>query len=552
MISGRSLLLCVRIVMTSLPQTRIPSRPRLGCDRAAKLRACSHGGDVSITLGDEDNYNSLMHRELQLRQEEVKIRALDNYEHRKEEVEAKRMDVIYIHVLMQQNLIALPVCQSLYRFCAGPVTINYANSTLEKAILEMNPHRWTKTEAEIGDVLPDIRYKKQCLAALKKRDNSRQTLHNNQKQWNVRAMTTATINEKCHNCGKVGNKARYCKEKNVATGANAQPISTCYDCGKQGHTRNRGPQKVKQEEVGEARIRAYAIKDVEPQGPNVVTGTFLLNNRYAFILFDLGSERSFVGTRFSSMLNIDPVKIGACYEIELADGKHDVVIVYGENVVRIPYGNKMLIVDSDKGVSRLRVISCIKAHVPIICDFPEVFSEELPGLPPPRQREFRIDLVPAAAPVARAPYRLASSEMRELYVQLQELLEKGFIHPSSSPWGALVLFVKKKDGSFRRCIDFRELNKLTIKNHYLLPRINDLFDQLQGSSMYSKIDLRSGYHQLRIKEEDIPITTFRTRVLLEEQLLEPALNLTVHCCGLEFRVLNGYDQKSFDEERGLN
>ncbi|GJZ80907.1 putative reverse transcriptase domain-containing protein, partial [Tanacetum coccineum] len=139
------------------------------------------------------------------------------------------------------------------------------------------------------------------------------------------------------------------------------------------------------------------------------------------------------------------------------------------------------------------------------------FPEELPGLPPPRQVEFRIDLVPGVAPVARAPYRLAPSEMRELSVQLQELLEKGFIRPSSSPWGAPVLFVKKKDGSFRMCIDYRELNKLTVKNRYPLPRIDNLFDQLQGSSVYSKIDLRSGYHQLRIKEEDIPITAFRTR-----------------------------------------
>ncbi|GJY53259.1 putative reverse transcriptase domain-containing protein, partial [Tanacetum coccineum] len=112
---------------------------------------------------------------------------------------------------------------------------------------------------------------------------------------------------------------------------------------------------------------------------------------------------------------------------------------------------------------------------------------------------------------ARAPYRLAPSEMKELSEQLKELLEKGFIRPSSSPWGAPVLFVKKKDGSFRMCIDYHELNKLTVKNRYPLPRIDDLFDQLQGSSVYSKIDLRSGYHQLRVREEDIPITAFRTR-----------------------------------------
>ncbi|GJZ41344.1 putative reverse transcriptase domain-containing protein, partial [Tanacetum coccineum] len=149
--------------------------------------------------------------------------------------------------------------------------------------------------------------------------------------------------------------------------------------------------------------------------------------------------------------------------------------------------------------------------VPIVRDFPEVFPEDLPGLPPARPVEFQIDLIPGAAPIARAPYRLAPSKMKELSEQLQELSDKGFIRPSSSPWGAPVLFVKKKDRSFRMCIDYRELNKLTVKNCYPLPRIDDLFDQLQGSSIYSKIDLRSGYHQLRVREQDIPKTEFQTR-----------------------------------------
>nr|GEZ72598.1 putative reverse transcriptase domain, ribonuclease H-like domain, aspartic peptidase domain protein [Tanacetum cinerariifolium] len=149
--------------------------------------------------------------------------------------------------------------------------------------------------------------------------------------------------------------------------------------------------------------------------------------------------------------------------------------------------------------------------VPIFQDFPEVFPENLPGLPPARPVEFQIDLILRAAPVARAPYHLAPSEMKELSEKLQELSNKGFIRPSSSPWGATVLFVKKKDGSFKMCIDYRELNKLMVKNHYPLPRIDDLFDQLQGSIIYSKIDLRSGYHQLRVREQDIPKTEFRTR-----------------------------------------
>ncbi|GJQ89628.1 putative reverse transcriptase domain-containing protein [Tanacetum coccineum] len=185
---------------------------------------------------------------------------------------------------------------------------------------------------------------KQKFGKTNHKDNSRQSSQNNQKQGNARAMTTAP-NEgkvssgslpvcercfthhvgqcmiKCHKCGKIGHKARYCKEKNVATRANAQPIWTCYNCGEQGHTRNRCPKKVKQEEVGEARGRAYAIKDVEPQGPNVVTGTFLLNNCYASVLFDLGYDRSFMNTRFSSMLDINMVKIDTSYEVELADGR---------------------------------------------------------------------------------------------------------------------------------------------------------------------------------------------------------------------------------------
>nr|GFD26332.1 putative reverse transcriptase domain-containing protein [Tanacetum cinerariifolium] len=135
-------------------------------------------------------------------------------------------------------------------------------------------------------------------------------------------------------------------------------------------------------------------------------------------------------------------------------------------------------------------------NVPIVWDFPKVFPEDLSGLPPTRQVVFQIDFIPGDAPVAWPPYRLAPPEMKELSEQLKKLSDKGFIRPSSSPRGAPVLFVKKKDRSFRMCIDYQELNKLTVKNRYPLPRIDDLFDQLQGSSVYSKIDLRSGYHQL--------------------------------------------------------
>ncbi|GJZ07148.1 putative reverse transcriptase domain-containing protein [Tanacetum coccineum] len=363
--------------------------------------------------------------------------------------------------------------------------------------------------------------------------------------------------------------------------------------GAQGHFKRNCP-KLRNNDRGNqagndrAPAKVYVVGNAGANPDNVVAGTFLLNNRYAYILFDTGADRSFVSTAFSSQIDITPSTLDHYYDVELADGriiglntilkgctlnflnhpfninlmpvelgsfdaiigmdwlaKYQAVIVCTKKIVRIPWGNETLIihgVGSNQGnVTRLNIISCTKtqkymqkgfpiflAHVtvkevedksekkrledvPIVQDFPKVFPEDLSGLPPTRQVEFQIDLVPGAAPVARAPYRLAPSEMKELSEQLKELSDKGFIRPSSSPWGASVLFVKKKDGSFRMCIDYRELNKLTVKNHYLLPRIDDLFDQLQGSSVYSKIDLRSGYHQLRVREEDIPKTAFRTR-----------------------------------------
>ncbi|RVW88173.1 Transposon Ty3-G Gag-Pol polyprotein [Vitis vinifera] len=147
--------------------------------------------------------------------------------------------------------------------------------------------------------------------------------------------------------------------------------------------------------------------------------------------------------------------------------------------------------------------------------------EDLLGLPPEREVEFTIDVAPGTTPISKAPYRMAPLELKELKIQLQELLDKGFIRPSVSPWGAPVLFVKKKDGSTRLYIDYRELNKVTVRNKYPLPRIDDLFDQLQGACVFSKIDLRSGYHQLRVRSEDVPKTAFRTRYGHYEFLVMP-------------------------------
>ncbi|GJV62703.1 putative nucleotidyltransferase, ribonuclease H [Tanacetum coccineum] len=160
-------------------------------------------------------------------------------------------------------------------------------------------------------------------------------------------------------------------------------------------------------------------------------------------------------------------------------------------------------------------------NLSVVREFADVFPDELPGLPPAREIEFGIELIPGAEPISKAPYRMAPVELKELKEQLQEMLENGFIRPSVSPWGAPVLFVKKKDGSMRLCIDYRELNRITIRNRYPLPRIDDLFDQLQGAKYFSKIDLRSGYHQLRVREQDISKTAFRTRYGHYEFLVMP-------------------------------
>ncbi|GKD11316.1 putative reverse transcriptase domain-containing protein, partial [Tanacetum coccineum] len=378
---------------------------------------------------------------------------------------------------------------------------------------------------------------------------------------------------RCGKCNKVGHLTRDCKVTNPTTSTQRgqtvnQRVLTCFECGRQGHYRsdcpklkdqNRGNKAGNKNGVGEARGKSYVLGggDANPDS-NVVKGMFLLNNHYAFILFDSGADRSFVLTTFSTLLDITPDTLDVSYAVELADERisetntilrgymlgllghpfnidlmpvelgsfdaiigmdwlanHHAVIVYDEKVVRIPYGDEVLIVQGDRGSrrenSKLSIISCTKTHKYVkkgcLIFLAQVTKKETGD----KSEEKRLEDVRLAAPMARAPYRLAPSELQELSTQLQELSDKGFIRPSSSPWGAPVLFVKNNKGSFQMCIDYRELNKLTVKNRYPLPRIDDLFDQLQGSRVYSKIDLRSGYHQLRVREEDIPKTTFRTR-----------------------------------------
>jgi hypothetical protein len=154
--------------------------------------------------------------------------------------------------------------------------------------------------------------------------------------------------------------------------------------------------------------------------------------------------------------------------------------------------------------------------IKVVSEFPDVFPKDLPGMPPEQKVEFAIELLPGTAPIFKRAYRISGPELVELKKQIDELSEKGYIRPSTSPWAAPVLFVEKKDGTKRMCIDYRALNEVTIKNKYPLPRIEDMFDQLRGASVFSKIDLRSGYHQLRIRSSDIPKTAFITKYGLYE------------------------------------
>jgi hypothetical protein len=209
--------------------------------------------------------------------------------------------------------------------------------------------------------------------------------------------------------------------------------------------------------------------------------------------------------------------------------KHKGMIICAKKVVRlttssgkeVEYVVENLV--TDKAASNRIMLNHFDAastlHIRTVFEFPDVFPEELPGMPPGHEIEFVIELVPGTAPIFKRPYRMAANQLAELKEQLQELLDKGYIRPSASRWGAPIIFVPKKDGTQRMCVDYHSLNEVIIKNKCPLPRIDDLFDQLKGACVFSKIDLRSGYHQLKIRATDIPKTAFITRYGLYEYMV---------------------------------
>ncbi|GJS43231.1 putative reverse transcriptase domain-containing protein [Tanacetum coccineum] len=313
----------------------------------------------------------------------------------------------------------------------------------------------------------------------------------NRRQENVRAYA-ATPTE---NNSKVGHLTRNYRNKGPATESNLQPVSVpCHACREKGHYSNQCPKAN-----NNAHGRAYLQRDKNAhRDPNVVTGTFLLNQHLARVLFDSGADKSFVSISLASMLKIPPITLDTTYDIEMANGNlvGTNTVIKGCTLILLNQPFKIDLMPIKLGIFDF-VIGMdwlSKYHARITCD------KKVVHIP-----------IDGETLIIRVMGKKSDEKRLEDIQVVREFLEVFPENLPGLPLGAPVLFVKKKDGSFRMCIDYQEMKKLTVKNHYLLPRIDDLFDQLQGSSVYSKIELRSGYHQLRVRDEDIPEAAFRTR-----------------------------------------
>nr|CAE04771.3 OSJNBa0079C19.12 [Oryza sativa Japonica Group] len=328
----------------------------------------------------------------------------------------------------------------------------------------------------------------------------------------------------------------------------SKPV-VCFNCGDPGHYADKCPKPRRVKVVpaqsnstapaSKARVNHVAAAEAK-DAPDVILGTFFVNSVPATVLFDSGATHSLLSMSFAGNHGMEvedlrrplmPLCQNRNSRSTISGQSYSVRILGMDWLARykgvIDCANRKVTLTSDDG--RVVTVDALSSEslrpslnqitleeIPIVRDFPDVFPDDLPGMPPKRDIEFIIDLVPGTTPIHKRPYRMAANELAEVKRQVDDLLQKGYIRPSSSPWGAPVIFVEKKDHTQRMCVDYRALNDVTIKNKYPLPRIDDLFDQLKGATVFSKVDLRSGYHQLRIKEEDIPKTAFTTRYGLFE------------------------------------
>jgi hypothetical protein len=310
----------------------------------------------------------------------------------------------------------------------------------------------------------------------------------------------------------------------------------------------------------------YTTVEEIPTGEEVLVGTFFLNEHPVIILFNSGASLDFMSSNYGKKAKLSLVASGAPYVISTPRGQVDVdkivqkvllelsrrifstnhIILNGQGIdvilgmswmklhrAVLDIAGRLVQLDSPvygKVIIHLPAISRIKASlhqviklkledIHVVHEFLDVFPNDLPRMPPKRAIKFKIELQPGTAPIAKTPYKMPSVELKELKIQLQGLLDKVYIHPSTSPWGCSALFVEKKDKELHLCVDYRPLNVVTIKNKYPLPCIDILFDQLARAQVFSKIDHRSGYHQIKIRAEDVPKTTFTTRYGLFEYLV---------------------------------
>jgi hypothetical protein len=371
---------------------------------------------------------------------------------------------------------------------------------------------------------------------------------NNQPQQQQQQFCQGNGN-KCLSCGNVGHYAKNCPRNQQR-----QMSAPNQDKGRK--------QKV---QVRQGKLNFTTLEEV-PEGAPIMTGIFSVYNRPALILFDSGASHSFISQKFSAKCQLPfyhskgsfmiatpgrkiatnqlnqsvPIQLGShiVKTTLLVLGLENVDIILGANWMTLhqvmldvasrimeinsPFcGTFTLILPSQSSTQScaFSMTELPLKKILVVCEYADVFPDELPGMPPDRDIEFAIELQPGMTPFSKRPYRMPPAELAELKKQLQKLLDKGFIRPSTSPWGCPALFVKKKDESLRLCIDYRPLNAVTIKNKYPLPRIDVLFDQLVGAKVFSKIDLHSSYHQIKIRASDIPKTTFSTRYGLYEFLV---------------------------------